>query len=211
MTKTVTLDPGRIQALISQNFDSAQATGQLGGRAVQMGQAQGPRAQPSESGFANKAKNLLDRAVTFIRSNPEQRTEQGIARGVQNFDKALGKLLDAMKPDNKGDIDFAKFNRRLDALPDSAKSATSRGVDYKELLEERLKQYTANLGPQALDGAHKNNLSALQQLNWEHVRIKGSERQAVGARLEQLETLSNLFAEAKSSALKRYVGSIIDA
>ena len=84
-------------------------------------------------------------------------------------------------------------------------------MDYKELLEERLKQYTANLGPQALDGAHENNLSALQQLNWEHVRIKGSERQAVGARLEQLETLSNLFAEAKSSALKRYVGSIIDA
>ncbi|MBK7542632.1 MAG: hypothetical protein IPI57_12805 [Candidatus Competibacteraceae bacterium] len=130
MTKTVTLDPGRIQALISQNFDSARATGQLGGRAVQMGQAQGPRAQPSESGFANKAKNLLDRAVTFIRSNPEQRTEQGIARGVQNFDKALGKLLDAMKPDNKGDIDFAKFNRA--GRPSRQRQIGHQpGVDYR--------------------------------------------------------------------------------
>ena len=102
--------------------------------------------------FANKAKNLLDRAVTFVRSNSEQRAEQGIARGVKSFDKALGKLLEAMKPDDKGDVDVAKFSRRLDALPGNAKSVTSRGVDYKALLEERLKQYAANLDPQALDG-----------------------------------------------------------
>ena len=208
MTK---IDPGQIRELISQNFGNAQTPGRLGEHSAQIGPAQPPRAQPSESGFANKAKNLLDRAVTFIRSNSEQRAEQGIARGVQNFDKALGKLLDAMKPDDKGDIDFAKLSRRLDALPGSAKAATSRGVDYKELLEGRLKQYTANLDPQALDGAHENHRSALQQLKWENVRVKGSERQAAGARLEQLETLSNLFAEAKSLALKRYVSSIIDA
>lgn len=206
------IDPSRIQSLISQNFDSARAPGQLDGRSVQVGQAPESRAQPAGSMFANKAKNLLDRAVTFVRSNSEQRAEQGIARGVKSFDKALGKLLDAMKPDNKGDVDVAKFSRRLDALSGSAKSATSRGVDYKALLEERLKQYAANLDPQALDGAHENNLSALKQLQLSSAFGRtADERQAADTRLEQLKTLSDLFEGAKDLALKKYVDSILNA
>jgi len=117
-----------------------------------------------------------------------------------------------MKPDNYGNVDVAKFSRRLDALPGSAKSATSRGADYKELLEERLKQYTANLDPQALDGAHENNLAALKQLHLSSTFNRNvDERQAADTRSEQLKTLSNLFEGAKNSALKRYVDSIINA
>ncbi len=192
MTYKIT-DSTVINRLITQPFDNARAPGQLGGRAVQMGQAQGPRAQPSESGFANKAKNLLDRAVTYVRSNSEQRAEAGIARGVQNFDKAFGKLMDAMKPDDTYGVDFAKLCRRLDALPGSAKSATSRGVDYNALLEKRFKQYAAESDPQTLKSAHENIRSALQQLEWEQVRAKTpSERQPLGARLTQLENLRDL-------------------
>ena len=165
MTKTVTLDPGRIRELISQNFGNAQTPGRLGEHSAQIGPAQPPRAQPSESGFANKAKNLLDRAVTFIRSNSEQRAEQGIARGVQNFDKALGKLLDAMKPDDKGDIDFAKLSRRLDALPGSAKAATSRGADYKELFKARLDLLVAGEPDHELEGLSKANLELMSSFN----------------------------------------------
>ncbi|MBK8964125.1 MAG: hypothetical protein IPM75_13860 [Candidatus Competibacteraceae bacterium] len=98
------IDPNRIQALISQSFDSARAPGQLGGRSVQMVQAQAPRVQPSASGFINKVKSLYDRGVR------EQRAEEGITRGVKNFDKALSKLLDAMNP-AKGNINLDKIQR----------------------------------------------------------------------------------------------------
>ncbi|MBK8896530.1 MAG: hypothetical protein IPN66_04745 [Candidatus Competibacteraceae bacterium] len=123
------IDPNQIQALISQNFDSARATGQLGGRAVQMGQAQPPRVQASASGFINKIKSLYDRGIR------EQRAEEGITRGIKNLDKALGKLFNEANKDN---IDLANVLRRLEALPDSAKSATSRGVKFDELMKARL-------------------------------------------------------------------------
>ncbi len=158
------IDPSRMQALITQNFDKAQAPGQLGGHSVQMGPAPGSRAQSSDSGFANKAKNLLDRAVTFIRNTPEQRAEEGIARGVKSFDKALGKLFDAMKPNDMG-IDFAKFSRRLDALPDSAKSATSRGADYKELFKARLNLLVAKTADEELKGLHDTNIKIMHNFN----------------------------------------------
>ncbi len=132
--------PDRMQALISQKFDSAQAPGQLGGRSVQVGPAQGSRVQPSASGFINKLKSLYDRDIRL------QRAEEGVTRGVRSVDKALGKLLDSIKTDgNRGVFDLAKIQRRLEALPSSTHSATSRGVDYNELIEARLKLYIDKL------------------------------------------------------------------
>ena len=120
-------------------------------------------------------------------------------RDVKSLDEVIGKLFDAMMPDKIGNVDLGNLWKNLDTLRGSAESATSRGVNY----EEQLKQYATNLSNQALGSACENINSALQQLRWERVRVKSnSEREAAGARLEQLETLSNLFAEAKSLALK---------
>ena len=159
------IDPSRMQALLSQDFDNARAPGQLGGRSVQMGQAEGSRVQPSASGFINKVKSLYDRDIRL------QRAEEGVTRGVKNFDKALDKLLDAMKPDNKGDIDLAKARRCLEALPGSAKSATSRGADYDELFKARLNLLVAKTANEELEGLGKANVELINNFNNECERL----------------------------------------
>lgn len=188
------IDPNRIQALISQSFDSARAPGQLGGRSVQMVQAQAPRVQPSASGFINKVKSLYDRGVR------EQRAEEGITRGVKNFDKALSKLLDAMNP-AKGNINLDKIQRHLEALPSSAHSATSRGADHNELIEARLKLYIGKLGNDQLYELSMVNRSSLFHLTQKSERLESSllssdrEQKIVNFGKKQLENLGTVFSK----------------
>ena len=188
------IDPNRIQVLLSQSFDSARAPGQLGGRAVQMGQSEVSRIQPSASGFINKVKSLYDRGIR------EQRAEEGITRGVKNVDKSLVKLLDAMNP-AKGDINLAKIQRHLEALPSSTRSATSRGVDYNELIEARLKQHIGKLGNDELYELSMVNRSSLFHLTQKSERLEssllssGRERKIVNFGKEQLEKLDAVFSK----------------
>jgi hypothetical protein len=188
------IDPNRIQVLLSQSFDSARVPGQLGGRAVQMGPAQPPRVEPSASGFINKVKSLYDRGIR------EQRAEEGITRGVKSFDKAFGKLMDAMNP-AKGDIDPTKIRRHLEALPSSARSATSRGADYNELLGARLKQHIGKLGNDELYELFKVNQSSLSHLTQKSERLEssllssGREQKIVNFDKNQLERLDAIFSK----------------
>ncbi len=159
-----------------------------------MVQAQAPRVQPSASGFINKVKSLYDRGVR------EQRAEEGITRGVKNFDKALSKLLDAMNP-AKGNINLDKIQRHLEALPSSAHSATSRGADHNELIEARLKLYIGKLGNDQLYELSMVNRSSLFHLTQKSERLESSllssdrEQKIVNFGKKQLENLGTVFSK----------------
>mgnify|MGYP003614661540 CR=1 FL=1 len=195
------IDPNRIQVLLSQSFDSARVPGQLGGRSVQVGQAEASRVQPSASGFINKVKSLYDRDIR------QQRAEEGVTRGVKNVDKSLVKLLDAMNP-AKGDINLAKIQRHLEALPSSTRSATSRGVDYNELIEARLKQHIGKLGNDELYELFKVNQSSLSHLTQKSERLEssllssGREQKIVNFDKNQLERLDAIFSKERDEREK---------
>ena len=195
------IDPNRIQVLLSQSFNSARAPGQLGGRSVQVGQAEASRVQPSASGFINKVKSLYDRDIR------QQRAEEGVTRGVKNVDKSLVKLLDAMNP-AKGDINLAKIQRHLEALPSSTRSATSRGVDYNELIEARLKQHIGKLGNDELYELSMVNRSSLFHLTQKSERLEssllasGRERKIVNFGKNQLERLDTIFSKERDEREK---------
>lgn len=191
------IDPSRMQALISQNFASTRAPGQLGEHSVRIiDPPPAPRVQPSASGFINKLKSLYDRDIR------QQRAEEGITRGVKNVDKALGKLLDAIKtPMNRGVFDLAKIQRRLEALPSSARSATSRGADYNELIEARLKLYIGKLDNDQLYELSMANRSSLSRLTQKNERLESSllssdrKQKIVNFGKMQLENLDAVFSK----------------
>lgn len=186
------VDASLIQNLIRQEFKSdppvdrsAKASGlfnpfgsvvqgQFGDRPVQMGPAPGPRTQASAS---VPLKNLYNRFMTYIHSTPKQRTEQGITRGVQNFDKALGKLLDAMVSLDGGNTDLAKVRRFLENLSDSAKPATSRGIEFDVLLKIRLDMHIAKWNDKEIKVVYKAVQSGYAKLTQELNQLKGSGRE----------------------------------
>lgn len=149
------IQPGASMHGIALRHDFQQSpVGQLGGRQIQQGQPQPARSVGRVlSDIGRGIQSLVSRALNAVTPNGV-RTESKFRAGLKETGAQLGELLGAISHGGGNIPDGAAALRLLQALPTTAQAATSRGLPYADLIEQRTAVHLANMNQAQREALH---------------------------------------------------------
>lgn len=149
------IQPGASMHGIALRHDFQQSpVGSLGGRQVQQGQAQAPRSLGRVlSDVGRGIQNLASRALNAVTPH-SVRADTKFRAGLKDTSAQLGDLLGAISHSGNHSVDGAAAQRLLQSLPGTAQPATSRGLPYAQLIEQRTAVHLAHMSPAQRQALH---------------------------------------------------------
>ncbi|QEA13172.1 hypothetical protein [Comamonas flocculans] len=149
------IQPGASMHGIALRHDFQQSpVGQLGGRQIQQGQAQPARSAGRVlSDIGRGIQSLASRALNAVTPHGV-RSGSKFRAGLKESGAQLGELLGALSHGRGHMADGATALRLLQALPTTARPATSRGLAYADLIEQRTAVHLANMSPAQREALH---------------------------------------------------------